>query len=56
MPNYFLDNSDIQFHFRNFDIKEIVSLQKTIMRNRSFIITLLSIMKMRWKTIKEFLR
>jgi alkylation response protein AidB-like acyl-CoA dehydrogenase len=26
MPNYFLDNSDIQFHFRNMDIREIVSL------------------------------
>lgn len=26
MPNYFLDNPDIQFHFNNLDLKEIVSL------------------------------
>jgi alkylation response protein AidB-like acyl-CoA dehydrogenase len=26
MPNYFLNNPDIQFHFRHFDLKEVVAL------------------------------
>ncbi len=28
MPNYFLDNQDIQFHFNNFDLREIVEIQE----------------------------
>jgi 3-(methylthio)propanoyl-CoA dehydrogenase len=26
MPNFFIDNSDIQFHFKNLDLKEIVDI------------------------------
>ncbi|MBI3193819.1 MAG: acyl-CoA dehydrogenase family protein [Ignavibacteriae bacterium] len=26
MPNYFIDNSDLQFHFKNLEIKEIIAL------------------------------
>ncbi len=28
MPNFFLDNPDIQFHFNNIDLKEVVSLME----------------------------
>ena len=35
MPNFFLDNPDIQFHFKQFDLKEIVRLAEDDYRQAS---------------------